>query len=1075
VVLADLSVLGGDAAQRLRDEGTDGDVTAGDGTYSYQLTVTTGESGSAHLIPFGVGDAEGRTGTATLPITVATLVPIHAIQGSGTLSPLAGQTVVTEGIVTARRNNGFYVQAADGEGDLDAATSEGLFVFTSSVPPTWAAITGRVRVQGKVAEFVPSSNPHQLTVTELTAPTVSLLSMGNALPAPVVIHDSGLLRADALDSMERLEGMRVAADLVVAAPGGGFINEANATSTTDGVFYGVLSGVARPMREPGVSVLDTTPFPAGINPPRFDSNPERLRVQSTAQPGAAAIAVDVGDRVDGLVGVLDYAFGAYNLLPDPQAQVVLTPGSTPRAAAAPASDEITIAGFNLLRFFDDVNAPSISDPVLTPDALAHRLRKTANAICGYVNAPDILGVVEVENLVVLQRLAATINAGDTQEPGACPRNPRYEAILVEGNDVGGIDVGFLVSTADVGTGQPRVEVLEVEQLGKDATLANPDGSTSLLNDRPSLLLRARVHHGNGATREVTVIVNHLRSLSDANSMEPGTNGWATAGERVRAKRAAQARFVGEVVEARQNADPFEALVLLGDFNAFEFSDGYVDSMGILGGDAAVNGSVLTYVPSPVTRPLVNLAQLLPEGERYSFSFDGNAQSLDHLLVSQGVFDAGLGVRGDHARINADFGEDNFGDWTVPVRVSDHDPVVLYLRDAAAASVDLAVSVASGKSEYDGGEPALFGVGVANGGPSAASPVRLTVRVDSADALFHVYSPEGWSCGVPVPEGDGQRADCSADGPFAAGAQAGIQAWVEAPFWSDAPITVSAAVDTTMHDTAPGNDAAAATVAIIAHVDLAAAIQLPSPVVAVGSELSFGIGVANGSESAARSPELTLTLGTASAAVAVTPADGWTCSAPVVASVTTVRCAADSAPAGSQAGFVVRLPVGDALGGQRLGITAEVASVNKEVVWSNNRADAYVDVSARADLAVKVLAPKGPLKVSNPGVFTVGVGNAGPDTARGVVVGLALNTPASGVLGFDAPGWTCGVVAGDAGTSRWACQRAAFAVGSSANALRVSVAPRAAGSLTLAASIAAGSDDPQAGNNTSTASVKVVGK
>jgi murein L,D-transpeptidase YcbB/YkuD len=46
--------------------------------------------------------------------------------------------------------------------------------------------------------------------------------------------------------------------------------------------------------------------------------------------------------------------------------------------------------------------------------------------------------------------------------------------------------------------------------------------------------------------------------------------------------------------------------------------------------------VLEHVPSPVTRPLVNLAQLLNEDERYSFSFDGSAQSLDHLLVSQAM-------------------------------------------------------------------------------------------------------------------------------------------------------------------------------------------------------------------------------------------------------------------------------------------------------------------------------------------------------------------------------------------------------------------------------------------------------
>ncbi len=59
--------------------------------------------------------------------------------------------------------------------------------------------------------------------------------------------------------------------------------------------------------------------------------------------------------------------------------------------------------------------------------------------------PDILGVQEVENLATLQALAARLNqdavtAGDP--------NPDYQAYLDEGNDVGGIDVGFLVRTPE---------------------------------------------------------------------------------------------------------------------------------------------------------------------------------------------------------------------------------------------------------------------------------------------------------------------------------------------------------------------------------------------------------------------------------------------------------------------------------------------------------------------------------------------------------------------------------------------------------------------------------------------------
>jgi predicted extracellular nuclease len=1079
VVLADLSGLGGDAAQRLRDEGTNGDVLAGDNIFSFAQTIAEGTTAGAHALPIGVGDAEGRTADAVLNVTVATLLPIHAIQGNGNTSPYTGQTVVTEGIVTARRNNGFFLQTQEAEVDADPATSEGVFVFTSSAPTATATVGNRVRVQAKVAEFTPATSPHQLSLTELTFATLSLQSTGNALP-PVTILDGSVLRADSLDSMERLEGMRVAADLEVVAGVGAFINEANATSPTDGVFFGTLRGVARPMREPGVSILDTTPFPAGVLPPRFDTNPERLRVQSTGLAGQVAMAVDVGDDVYGLVGVLDYAFGAYNLLPDTTSNPpVVNAGSTPRAAALPASDEITVGGFNLLRFFDDVNDPAISDPVLTATALDHRLRKTANAICGYVRAPDILGVVEVENLSVLQDLAATINAGDTQEAGACAHNPQYTAILLEGNDVGGIDVGFLVSTADVGTGQPRVEVLEVQQLGKDAVLNNPDGSTTLLNDRPSLLLRARVHHGNGASREITVIVNHLRSLSDVNSMEPGAGGWATAGARVRAKRAAQAAYLGGIVEARQNANPDEALVLLGDFNALEYNDGFVDSMGIIQGDAADASSVLTYVASPVTRPLTNLAALMPETERYSFSFDGNAQSLDHLLVNQAILDAGFGVRGDHARINADFGEDNFGDWTVPVRVSDHDPVVLYLRDPAFATADLAASVVANDDAVAPGGTTTFGVGIANAGTDAATPVRLVIRLDSADATLSTQAPEGWTCDSPVFDTPGmQWQHCDATS-VAAGATASFPVTVVAPHPGGTTLTLTATIDSPMTDPAPANNSANDSVAVTAQVDLAAAVTPAAADVDGGTDAVWGIGLGNAATLAADAPTLELVLSRELAGVHVAAAAGWTCDAPVVGDgATRVHCAAETMAAGSQAAFTLTAPTSTALGGTNLTLTATVAAATADPDAGNDTAQAAIAINAIADLAVRVLAPTGPQKSTKPSTFTIGIANAGPNTATGVVVAVVVNTPASGVLALAASGWSCAAVSGDATSSTWACQRAAFAGDTMYNAIRVTLDPKQAqpsNRLVVAASIAADSTDPVAGNDSSSAWAKVVGK
>jgi predicted extracellular nuclease len=877
VVIANLSPIGGSATQALYDDGSHGDALAGDNIFSLSTSVAAGTASGDKSIAIGVGDDQLRSASLLATLSVIEVLPIHAVQGSGLLSPYSGQTVAVEGIVTARKSNGFFVQSADADADSNAATSEGVFVFTSSAPSSAASVGNRVRVQGKVSEFVPSSNPHQLTLTELTAPVISTLSTGNALPAATEITAAMANANGPIANLEGLEGMRVSiATLKVIAPVGAFINEANATSPADGVFFGVLPGVARPFREPGVGALDTTVFPGSINPPIFDTNPERIRIQSTGQTGAPVFGADVGDTFSGLVGVLDYGFGAYSLLPDPGAAISVTPGAVATAVSVAKSSEITIGGFNLERFFDDVNDPSTSDPVLTPTALANRLKKTANAICGYVRTPDILGVVEVENLSILNRLADTINSGDTLFPGSCARNPQYAAYLEEGNDIGGIDVGFLISNAEVAPGVPRVQVLEIIQEGKDATLANPDGSTSLLNDRPSLVLRARVNQANGAHYDVTVIANHLRSLSDVNSVAAGSNGWATEGARVRAKRAAQAQYLAGLIQARQAANPGERIVLLGDFNAFEFNDGYTDSMGVITGREAGPGEVLNYVDSPITTPLTNLASLTPEGERYSFSFDGSAQSLDHMVVNQVVLDTTTAVRAEHARINSDFGEDNYGDFTVPVRVSDHDPVVLFLSDSEFANADLAASVVASSSSVVVGNNAGFGVGVGNGGPDAAAPVALDLSLNAAVAGMIVQPPAGWNCASPNVAGATTTVHCDIASLASTASDSIVVLVPTTQEFGGSTLTLSAHVSSPMTDLATLNNSASASTQVTAAADLSAKVVPPKGPLNFKKTAVFAIGVNNAGPQAARGAVLAIAIDAPKSAMTALSAPGFSC-------------------------------------------------------------------------------------------------------------------------------------------------------------------------------------------------------
>ncbi|MGH8083942.1 MAG: lamin tail domain-containing protein [Lysobacter sp.] len=734
------------------------------------------------------------------PPAPPTALTIAQIQGDALRSAHVDARVVTEGIVTARKfDNGFFLQAANDDGN--PATSEALFVFTGSAAPAVAAVGNRVRVTGTVEEYLPSSNRNQLAITEIVDPEVELLGTGMALPVAVELGSAELSPDAAPATLERLEGMRVSVtEAVVVGPSGGRIDENDARASSDGVFYVTLPAVQRPFREPGIGVLDRIEIPAGKHPPRFDTNPERLMVRSWGQDGSSPLSVDTGARVSGLLGVLDYHSGTWALTPDVASPPVAGGGMAPVALAPADGDEITIGSFNLLRFFDEV-ADGNGAVTLTPEALERRLAKGSAAICDYLRTPDILGVVEVENQRVLGMLAERINS-------TCASAPGYVALLQPGNDVGGINVGFLVSTRLAGA-QARVEVLDVVQFGKDATLTNPDGSTSLLNDRPPLLMRARVNHAGGASYPVTVIVNHLRSLNDIDSDDPGNSGWPTDGHRVRAKRGAQAAYLAGLVESLQQANPLQKIVLVGDFNAFEFNDGYVDVLGVLRGDEASADQVLKYVDSPLTSPLVDGSAFIADpGHRYSYSYAGNAQSLDHVLVNGAVVDGALAVAVEHARINADFGVDNFDDASIAIRSSDHDPVRLRITVPAFVEADLSTRLVGDVHRIGRGGIAVFVVPVGNAGPGVAQQARLVLAGNVAAARTAIAAPAGWHCTPPAGDAGQFTAECRPDGDAMATGTAWFAFASVLPRGSrhGAPLAFSAMVDAANPDPVPGDNA-----------------------------------------------------------------------------------------------------------------------------------------------------------------------------------------------------------------------------------------------------------------------------
>jgi predicted extracellular nuclease len=174
--------------------------------------------------------------TVTDDDATSSTVRIHDIQAAAQVSPLVGQRVDrVPGIVTVVRSNGFYLQ--DPNPDANDATSEGIFVFTSSAPTV--SVGDSILVSGTVSEFRPGgASTANLTTTQIGGPTITRLSSGNTLPTATILGNSGRAipntvieddasgnvetsntfdpAQDGIDFYESLEGMLVQVNNAVA-------------------------------------------------------------------------------------------------------------------------------------------------------------------------------------------------------------------------------------------------------------------------------------------------------------------------------------------------------------------------------------------------------------------------------------------------------------------------------------------------------------------------------------------------------------------------------------------------------------------------------------------------------------------------------------------------------------------------------------------------------------------------------------------------------------------------------------------------------------------------------------------
>ena len=598
------------------------------------------------------GDEDGIAG-GNYQFTFSVIEPImsiYAIQGSGSASPIADKFIRTQGnIVTALAPSGFFMQTPDADADASIDTSNGLFVFSNAV----VAEGDNVDVRGKIVEF--------FGFTEMSfVSSVVITSSGNALPTAVEFNDSIPSQDPANPScaieFECYEGM--------------LVHVANGTVNSGSQAFGadvdaevnVSATNFRTMREPGIGFSQTgdsqlPPFPTiTFNPNIFDENPELFELDVDALVGMPSIEINGGASFSA-TGVLAYQFNDYELWAK---QLTLTPKAIP-TIQTPNTSEVTIATQNMYRFFDDINDPLINDFDEDNTTQAEFLARSAQASLYFrtkMHSPDIIFLQEIENIESVQAIADRMNTDDPSHT--------YSAYLEVGNDIGGIDIGILT--------KETVSNITITQLGANETLAyNPPPPPELprkLHDRPPLLIKATITKG-GFSQEINVLGVHMRSRSGITGSQR---------TRIRNKHLEQALSVANMVQDIQTLSPSVPLIVTGDFNDFEFSDGYADVVGEIKGMVDPVKNLLSSNGSSVVTPtLVNAIDTLAIDEKYSFIFRGTIQALEHMLIN----DSALLLMSDVAfvRGNADSPLKYRGDYSQLLAMSDHDGLILYLNIA----------------------------------------------------------------------------------------------------------------------------------------------------------------------------------------------------------------------------------------------------------------------------------------------------------------------------------------------------------------------------------------------------------
>lgn len=673
------------------------------------------------LLPVAVAAPALADSPCTLPFT-----PIYAIQGSGANAAITG-TVTTQGVVvgdfeTSSGLSGFYLQ--DAAGDADAATSDGIFVYTGTADTAAAGDVVRVTGYARERNGQTALNGSNSNFSSVPPSNVVNCGTGSVVPTDVTLPFA------TSTFPERYEGM------LVRLPQALVISEYfNYDRFGELVLALPLAGESRPftptsVEEPGAEAQARAAANAlsrvTLDDGRGSQNPASVR-----HPNGSPFALDNrfrgGDTVQNTVGVLGFDFGLYRIQPTAPATYAAV---NPRPVAPPAvGGSLRAAALNMLNYFLTADYAS-SNPLDNkcgpaqnlecrgwdadqPTELSRQRDKLLATLVGL--DADVVGLNEIENTT-----------------GVDPLGDPANGIVTGLNDILGAGTYASIDTGVIGTDAIRVGLIyrpaAVTPVGPFRVLDSTVDPRFL--DTKSRPVLAQTFEVIATGARFTVAVNHLKSKGspcvDVGDPDIG-DGQGNCNQTRRL--AAQALVDWLATDPTGSGD--RDVLILGDLNSYAKEDP-IDA--VRAGADDTPGTADDYE---------NLIARFQGRFAYSYVFDGQAGYLDHALASATLQGQVTGAADWH--INAD--EPDLLDYDTSFKPPAQD--ALYEPDAYRSSDHDALVVGLDLLAYgfEGFGPPVADPPAVNT-PKAGSSVPFKFNLAAGlglDVLFGSPTSAGASC------------------------------------------------------------------------------------------------------------------------------------------------------------------------------------------------------------------------------------------------------------------------------------------------------------------------------------------